>query len=98
MGIATGVTLGPVVMLLLGLLMTTPSKPQAGPQAELDAWRVSQDAEMRAPESPLARHLPIALRPGANQLGSAPDDSLRFESPGVPAHALELMQEGNRVR
>jgi uncharacterized protein len=87
-------------MLLAGLLMTVSSKAPAPTQAqaELDAWRAEKDAEMRAADSPLGRRLPIVLRPGAIQLGSAPDDGLRFTSAGVPAHALELTQEGNRVR
>jgi uncharacterized protein (DUF1684 family) len=97
MAFRAGATLRRVVLLLAGLLMTVSSKPQAKSQAEVDAWRAEQDAEMRAPDSPLGRRMPIALRPGANRLGSAADDGLRFESAGVPAHALELTQEGNRV-
>ncbi len=67
-------------------------------RAEIEAWRALKDTEMRAADSPLGRHSPIFLRTGANRLGSALDDSLRFDSIGVPAHALELLLDGNRVQ
>jgi uncharacterized protein (DUF1684 family) len=78
------------------LLMTAAAIP-AQMKAEVDAWRAGKDREMRGPDSPLAYVGPRVLPPGHNVLGSGADDSLRFDSPGLPAHALDLVVRDVRI-
>ena len=65
---------------------------------EIDAWRAEKDHEMQAPDSPLAHAGRHQLQPGHNTLGSGADDSLRITSPGLPAHALDLLVQDVRVQ
>ncbi|MHB8419316.1 MAG: DUF1684 domain-containing protein [Myxococcales bacterium] len=81
--------------------MTVLSAARAAPPGaleELTRWRAEQDARLRSAQSPLARLPARGLVPGHNRLGSGPQDDLRFDSPGVPASAADLVWAGGVVR
>ena len=87
-----------VLTLLTLLLVPTPSQPlPPDARAELTRWRAEQDARMRAPDSPLARDTTRDLTPGHNRLGSGQGDALRFDRPGLPPAALDLVWQGETV-
>jgi uncharacterized protein (DUF1684 family) len=81
-------------LLCLVIHMATP--PIDG-KHELAAWRAVKDREMRGDDSPLAYVGPRQLEAGHNTLGSGAGDKLRFQSPGLPERALDLVVQDVRI-
>jgi uncharacterized protein (DUF1684 family) len=81
--------------LAIATLMTSAIPPDL--KHDLDRWRAEKDHELRAPDSPLAYVGRIRFETGHNTLGSGADDRLKYASPGVPEHALDVVAEGSTV-